>query len=57
MSPTITDFDPGTGPIFFESLDCGGTEPFVTKCRGLPKGVHTCTHSDDVGVRCPGKQL
>ena len=47
-------FGRGTGPIFFQSLSCRGTEVSILQC---PRSFNTysyCSHSRDAGVRCEG---
>ena len=48
-----SQYGPGTGPIFFDSVFCFGTEEVFTDCSlGKPQG---CTHSNDASVVCSGK--
>ena len=43
-------------PIFLDELRCSTSDVNLLNCpSGRPRGVVTCTHEDDVGVRCPGK--
>ena len=51
---SLSEYSAGSGPIFFRALDCGGTEQKLIDCPGS-LGIHTCTHSQDVVVICPGK--
>ena len=45
---------PSDGPIFLDELDCIGTEESVLNCHHSI-GVHsTCTHEQDIAVRCVG---
>ena len=49
---------PGSGPIFLDQLDCSVTDSFLLDCSRLrPLGLHTCDHSQDVGLACIGKLL
>ena len=57
MTSSFT-FGQGSGPIILDDLQCTGLEYRLIDCvhRGL--GVHGCSHSEDVGVRCiAGKEL
>ena len=52
----VLDFPSGVGPIFLSSMDCSGGESYLLECSSYDaRGVHTCSHSDDVGVRCECK--
>ena len=44
----------GTGPIWLDNVNCGGTESRLIDCPARPLGAHNCDHSDDAGVRCAG---
>lgn len=48
-------FGSGSGPIFLDQLNCRGDESNILSC-GSPSFVHYCTHEEDVGVICPGRQ-
>ena len=45
-------FGQGSGSIILDDLQCTGLEYKLIECvhRGLR--VHSCSHSQDVGVRC-----
>ena len=49
-----TQFGRGTGPILFTNVGCSGTESSLLKCSRSVFGVTSCTHSQDVGVKCEG---
>ena len=53
----ISEFSQGTGPIFLDELACDGEEESVLDCSGSATGLHTCTHSQDVAIRCIGECL
>ena len=42
----------GSGPIWYEIVDCSGSEASLTQCTHPGLGVHYCVHSSDVGVIC-----
>ncbi len=52
--PTRT---PGSSsPIFLEELDCTPTDTDILQCNAFSaRGLHSCSHSQDVSVRCTGK--
>ncbi|XP_061176813.1 deleted in malignant brain tumors 1 protein-like [Saccostrea echinata] len=45
-------FGQGDGKIWFDNLDCLGTEHEVLNCSHGGIGVHNCTHDNDAGVSC-----
>ena len=51
-------FGRGVGPIFLDSLTCGGNEADLLSCeRESSLGVPSCSHDGDVGVVCPSMLL
>ena len=48
-------FGEGSGPIWYDNVDCVGDETNITQCSHSGIGVHNCTHSQDAGVVCGGK--
>ena len=40
------------GPILMSNLQCTGRETSLIHCSRDDFGMHSCTHSRDVGVRC-----
>ena len=45
----------GTGQILLDDLQCTGNESRLFDCPHNGLGNHSCSHSDDAGVRCaPG---
>ena len=48
-------FGQGSGGIFLNNVRCSGNEDALINCSHDGIGVHTCTHSHDVGVRCSCK--
>ena len=51
---TKGEFGQGSGAIFFDRLNCRGSEENITECRSRGFGVHNCTHHQDAGVICSG---
>ncbi len=48
-------FGEGSGPIFLDKLTCSGQESMLLDCdTRTPRGVHSCDHSQDAGVKCIG---
>ncbi len=51
----------GSGPIFFSGLLCNGQESDLQDCslysNQPPTTFSSCQHSQDVAVRCTGKNL
>ena len=45
-------FGQGSGPIILNSLQCTGLEYRLIECVHGGLGVHSCSHDQDVGVRC-----
>ena len=48
-------FGEGAGPIFLDRVSCSSNSPTLLECDSNPLGVHTCSHSQDIGVQCIGK--
>ena len=44
-----------SGPIFLDQLVCGGEEASLSECKNTT--VHTCSHSDNVGIICHRKRM
>lgn len=54
-SPTVFTnayFGVGSGSVLLSNLACRGTENDVFQCPNSGWGVQSCSHSQDVGVRC-----
>ena len=51
-------FGRGNGPIYFNNVECTGTETQLSQCIHNGVGVHDCSHYEDAGVICmlPCKQ-
>ena len=41
-----------SGPIWYEIVNCNGSEASLTQCAHRGLGVRYCDHSRDVGVIC-----
>ena len=46
----------GVGPIYFDNVNCRGSEEFLSNCSAEPVGEHDCYHSEDAGVLCEGNK-
>ena len=44
----------GRGQIWFDDLQCMGTEESLFECQHIDIGVSDCAHNEDVGVVCQG---
>ena len=45
----------GSGGIYLDRVSCSGNEQALINCSHRGIGVHSCTHSEDAGVMCLGK--
>ena len=45
-------FGSGTGPIFFDDIDCTGSEETLISCPHQDTQGVNCFHDSDAGVRC-----
>jgi len=51
----ISLFGMGDGLIWFDNVNCTGTEQHIGKCSRDDWGVHNCGHRNDVAVSCSDK--
>ena len=47
----------GSGPIWYDNLDCTGSETNLTQCSHSGIGQHNCSHMEDAGVVCTGRYV
>ena len=52
----LSETSQGNGPIFLDELECAGNERSVLDCHYVI-GVHSCSHDQDIAVRCVGKYI
>ncbi|PIK38168.1 putative deleted in malignant brain tumors 1 protein-like, partial [Apostichopus japonicus] len=45
----------GTGQIWLDDVQCGGSEQDILSCANRGVGVHNCGHHEDAGVKCESR--
>ena len=53
--PRYAVFGAGSGPSWYDSIDCDGSERNLTECNNNGLSWYACSHSQDVGVMCSSK--
>uniref|UniRef100_A0A8C0V8D6 Scavenger receptor cysteine-rich domain-containing protein DMBT1 n=1 Tax=Cyanistes caeruleus TaxID=156563 RepID=A0A8C0V8D6_CYACU len=51
-APQNAHFDPGSGRIFLDDVQCRGDEPSLQMCQHNGWGEHNCQHMEDASVIC-----
>lgn len=52
---TDAHYGQGSGPIWMDQVSCTGREKALSLCSFHAWGVESCSHREDVGVSCRGK--
>lgn len=53
-----TTIGSGLGPVFYDDVQCTGSELTLHDCPKAPLEENSCSHSNDVGVTCvPGNHV
>ena len=47
-----SSFGEGTGRIWLDNVQCTGSERLLANCPSSLRGITTCTHAQDAGLRC-----
>ena len=57
LNPLIdsSQFGRVVGAILLDDVDCEGYENSIGECRHSGWNVHNCHHSEDVAIKCSGK--
>ncbi|OXB74362.1 UNVERIFIED_CONTAM: hypothetical protein H355_002427 [Colinus virginianus] len=56
-APVQAHFGQGSDPIWMNRVSCIGTESSILECLSSPWGIQLCTHLDDAGVECSGRNI
>jgi len=54
-APLYAHYGQGTGPIWFDNVECVGIEPDIFTCTHIGIGIHNCGHYEDASAECLGK--
>ena len=55
LGAEVLSFGQGAGPIWLNNVQCTGIERTLMNCTASSNRLNSCTHDQDVGVRClPG---
>ena len=54
-APRDAAFGEVSGPIWYDNMNCNGSEASLTRCAHRGLGVHDCRHWQDTGVICAGE--
>ena len=65
MSIYITDgiaqlnsyYGAGSGQIWLDDVACTSSNTKLLQCHSSPIGSHSCSHSDEAGVKCEGNEI
>ena len=49
------DFGTGNGPILIDGVECSGNETSFFDCPSNEYYTNNCSHDQDVGIKCFGK--
>ena len=63
MSSYITDdlailhssYGAGSGQIWLDDVACTSSNTKLLQCSSSPIGFHSCSHTDEAGVKCEGR--
>ena len=50
-------YQPATGPIWLDNVQCNGSETFIGDCAHNGWGSHDCSHKEDVSITCINPSL
>ena len=53
---STSDFPSGSGTTWLDEVRCSGSESRLEDCSHAGWGSEDCSHSEDVGVYCDGKE-
>lgn len=50
-------FGSGSGPIWYDQLECTGNEANLTECSSNGLAIHDCSHFEDASVICASESF